>query len=123
MYKRQAKDRAKEQGNSWLDEKIQEKINGKLILSVGQSAKLVVSAKETQILCTGEIVQKAQSQPLSKERIEKQMRKTGNTDFLFDQLEIVLEGEVFLPMQALNELRREGLSLLRDCLLYTSRCV
>ena len=104
-----------------MDEKIQEKINGKLILSVGQSAKLVVSAKETQILCTGEIVQKAQSQPLSKERIEKQMRKTGNTDFLFDQLEIVLEGEVFLPMQALNELRREGLSLLSEGLLKTYR--
>ena len=81
----------------------------------------MVSAKETQILCTGEIVQKAQSQPLSKERIEKQMRKTGNTDFLFDQLEIVLEGEVFLPMQALNELRREGLSLLSEGLLKTYR--
>ena len=116
-----AKDREKDQGNSWLDEKIQEKINGKLILSVGQSAKLVVSAKEMQILCTGEIVQRAQSQPLSKERIEKQMRKTGNTDFLFDQLEIVLEGEVFLPMQALNELRREGLSLLSEGLLKTYR--
>ncbi|MEI3475284.1 MAG: DUF3656 domain-containing protein, partial [Coprococcus comes] len=46
--------------------------------------------------------------------IEKQMRKTGNTEFTFDNLEILIEGNVFLPMQALNELRREGIEELTE---------
>ena len=54
-------------------------------------------------------MQAAQKQPLDPARIEKQMRKTGNTEFTFDNLEVLIEGNVFLPMQALNELRREGI--------------
>lgn len=42
------------------------------------------------------------------------MRKTGNTEFTFDNLEILIEGNVFLPMQALNELRREGIEELTE---------
>ncbi len=53
-------------------------------------------------------------QPLDPARIEKQMRKTGNTEFTFDNLEILIEGNVFLPMQALNELRREGIEELTE---------
>ncbi len=56
--------------------------------------------------CTGQEVQEAQKQPLDPKRIEKQMRKTGNTEFVFERLKIHTEGNVFLPMQALNELRR-----------------
>ena len=56
----------------------------------------------------------AQKQPLDPARIEKQMRKTGNTEFTFDNLEILIEGNVFLPMQALNELRREGIEELTE---------
>ena len=48
------------------------------------------------------------------ERIEKQMRKTGNTEFVFERLKIHTEGNVFLPMQALNELRREGIKELTE---------
>ena len=59
-------------------------------------------------------VQAALKQPLDPARIEKQMRKTGNTEFTFDNLEILIEGNVFLPMQALNELRREGIEELTE---------
>ena len=91
----------------WQDIKVQEKINGILTLSVGNRAKLTVE-------CIGQEVQAAQKQPLDPARIEKQMRKTGNTEFTFDNLEILIEGNVFLPMQALNELRREGIEELTE---------
>ena len=42
------------------------------------------------------------------------MRKTGNTEFVFERLKIHTEGNVFLPMQALNELRREGIKELTE---------
>ena len=98
----------------WQDIKVQEKINGILTLSVGNRAKLTVSCGDVTVECIGQEVQAAQKQPLDSARIEKQMRKTGNTEFTFDNLEILIEGNVFLPMQALNELRREGIEELTE---------
>lgn len=98
----------------WQDIKVQEKINGILTLSVGNRAKLTVSCGDVTVECIEQEVQAAQKQPLDPARIEKQMRKTGNTEFTFDNLEILVEGNVFLPMQALNELRREGIEELTE---------
>lgn len=98
----------------WQDIKVQEKINGILTLSVGNRAKLTVSCGDVTVECIGQEVQAALKQPLDPARIEKQMRKTGNTEFTFDNLEILVEGNVFLPMQALNELRREGIEELTE---------
>ena len=98
----------------WQDIKVQEKINGILTLSVGNRAKLTVSCGDVTVECIGQEVQAAQKQPLDPARIEKQMRKTGNTEFTFDNLENLIEGNVFLPMQALNELRREGIEELTE---------
>ena len=98
----------------WQDIKVQEKINGILTLSVGNRAKLTVSCGDVTVECIGQEVQAAQKLPLDPARIEKQMRKTGNTEFTFDNLEILIEGNVFLPMQALNELRREGIEELTE---------
>ena len=98
----------------WQDIKVQEKINGILTLSVGNRAKLTVSCGDVTVECIGQEVQAAQKQPLDPARIEKQMRKTGNTEFTFDNLEILIEGNVFLPMQALNELRRKGIEELTE---------
>lgn len=90
------------------------KINGILTFSVGKRAKLTVSYGNITVECTGQEVQEAQKQPLDPKRIEKQMRKTGNTEFVFERLKIHTEGNVFLPMQALNELRREGIKELTE---------
>ena len=98
----------------WQDIKVQEKINGILTLSAGNRAKLTVSCGDVTVECIGQEVQAAQKQPLDPARIEKQMRKTGNTEFTFDNLEILVEGNVFLTMQALNELRREGIEELTE---------
>lgn len=97
--------------------KIQEKINGKLILSPGNRAKLMLTCSHTDVECEGMQVQEALKQPLQKERIERQMKKTGGTEFEFSHLDISADGNVFLPMQALNELRREGIRKLEEKML------
>lgn len=65
----------------------------------------------------GEKPQKAQNQPASPERLEKQIRKTGNTPFRMENLETHLQGQVFVPVQSLNELRRQGLEALKESIL------
>ena len=102
------------------DHKLQEKINGNLILSQGKRAKLILEYRGLRIECEGETVQKAANQPLDPIRAEKQMRKTGNTEFQFDRLQVETEGGIFLPMHALNELRRRGIQELTEGIL--SKC-
>lgn len=104
---------------------LQEKINGKLILSPGKSATLTLYAdtagKKAQVTVSGDTVQEAQSRPLAREQLLKQMKKTGNTEFAFQDLEIHTEGEIFLPLQSLNALRRAGLEKLEDAITTSFR--
>ncbi|MGF0034198.1 peptidase U32 family protein [Bariatricus sp. SGI.154] len=99
------------------DFKLQEKINGNLILSLGERAKLILEYGDCRVEYEGAMPEQAMRQPLDAARVEKQMRKTGNTEFVFDRLEVTVRGELFLPMQALNELRREGIERLSECIL------
>ena len=94
--------------------KIQEKINGKLTFSPGNRVKLVIEYQNLTLECEGPIPEPALRQPLEKARVEKQMRKTGNSEFQFDSMEVSMEGRLFLPMQAVNELRRKALEQLTE---------
>lgn len=100
-----------------LNRKVKEKINGKLILSTEDSAKLELYYQDKRIVVYGEKAEEAMNQPMDADRIEKQMRKTGNTEFEFDKLEIEVIGKVFIPMQQLNELRRCALESLQQAIL------
>ncbi len=66
------------------------------------------------VTCTGEIVKEAINQPLTKEKIEEQIKKTGNSPFKIRKVDILWDGSVFLPIRALNELRRNALAALED---------
>ena len=103
------------------DAKNKEKINGKLILNEGESAKLSIVYKDLCVECEGAVVQTALKQPLDKERIDRQMRKTGTTEFSFEQLAIEIHGNIFMPMQALNELRRRAIEALEERILEVHR--
>lgn len=97
------------------DIRIQEKIYGFLRLSIGKPATLVVRREDISVEIQSEqIVQAAAKSPLDETRVRKNMMKTGNTDFVFEQLDIEIEGNVFLPVQQLNEMRREALDTLRE---------
>lgn len=98
----------------YVTSKKKQKINGKLILSVHDFVKLTVSNGNFSVKVQGDEVQEARNQPIERERIDKQMRKTGNTEFEFDELDIEINGNIFLPMQNLNELRRKALLMLQE---------
>lgn len=106
---------------SIIEQKIKEKIKGKLRLSTKNPAKLTLEYKDIRIEVTGDTPQEAMNQPVDVERVDKQMRKTGNTPFEFDELQIELDGSVFMPMQSLNELRRTALETLESEILRTYR--
>ena len=96
----------------FVNGKIKERICGTFRLYPQEAATLTVKCRDAEITVAGEKAQEALSQPMSRERIEKQLRKTGNTEFEFSFLKVEIGEKVFLPMQSLNELRREALETL-----------
>ena len=112
---------------TWVKKKLQEPICGCLELTPNEEAKLTLMMtgawkkrnpeEMIQAVVYGQEVQPAKNQPMTRETISRQIKKTGNTPFVFEEVTIVLNGDVFLPLQALNELRRKGLEELEKQIL------
>ena len=102
---------------NFVEKQIKEPVVGTALLEEGKNASLVLTACGHNAAVTGELVQTAQNQPASEEKVRKQLDKTGNTPFYFEKLDIKIIGNVFLPVQALNDLRRRGMEALENEIL------
>lgn len=101
----------------FLNREIQEKINGNLILSKENPARFVLQYQGETVSVEGEVVQAAKTRPLMRTEVENRMRKTGGTEFVFENLDVAMDEDAFLPVGALNQLRRDGLEALKGKLL------
>ncbi len=98
----------------YVEAKLPVKADASLYLSEESPAVLTVSAGEhTFTVQSEERVQHAQKQPLEVAGVRARMLKTGNTEFVFENMDIYMDESVFLPMQQLNSLRRMALEGLR----------
>ena len=111
----------RETGERFLNCEIQEKMNGILKLSKENPAVLVLQYKGEAVTVTGDLVQKAKSRPMEQSVIEEKMRKTGGSGFAFETLRIEMEDDIFIPVGALNQLRRDGIAALAEKLLEKCR--
>ena len=97
--------------------KIKEKIHGNLILSPESPVILEITCKDQTVTAMGGEVQFAKNQPMEEQRIRQQMEKLGNTDFQWEDLNIEINGRIFVPVKVLKEVRRDALSQLREALI------
>ena len=65
----------------------------------------------------GDIVLVAQNRPLTEEVVTEKLTKTGNTPFVFENLEVTMDDDIFMPVNQLNQLRRGALEALEEALL------
>lgn len=79
--------------------------NKKMILSVSDGTNIV----EVESLNP---VESSINNPSTKEQIMKQLKKTGNTIFEFENIVIILNDNLFIPIKELNDLRRKALEQL-----------
>lgn len=64
------------------------------------------------------IINKAQNSQTTLERIKKQLSKLGQTVYEYENLEILKDNNIFVPINIINELRREILLKLDELRLY-----
>lgn len=85
-----------------------------IFLRQGFPAKLSAVCGGVRVEKEGMAVMTAQKKPLSQEDVERQLCKTGGSHFRPGKRTVFLEENVFLPVSALNDLRRQTLDLLYD---------
>ncbi|MDK2903097.1 MAG: family peptidase [Clostridiales bacterium] len=61
-----------------------------------------------------EIVQQAEHAPLQKERITEQINRVGDMPFRFNNIEVKLSPNAWLPVSAINDMRRQTLEQLAE---------
>lgn len=92
-----------------------------LSISQGQSGEIMLKAsvadgQGSQAGLTACVSKQSEAvQPLTAERVEQQLRKTGGTPFQADQISV--DGSICLTVAELNDLRRQLLDLIGDQLV------
>ena len=102
---------------AYVEAELKESVMGHVILETGKPSVMTLSCSGVEVTVNGQAPEAAQKQPMTEEKVLKQLNKTGNTPFSFEHLGAELKGEMFLPVQALNELRRQGMELLEQSVL------
>lgn len=106
-----------ELGERYLLQNCKEKIKGDLRITEDGTAILELSCRGIRVSVSDVCAQIASGNPTSAETIRRQLLKTGNTPFEFAELEISAGEDLFIPVSALNALRREGLGRLQETIL------
>lgn len=102
---------------TYVEAVVKEPVTGRVTVKEGQPVSLLLERGGCSVTVFGAEVQAAKNQPMTEEKIEKQIGKTGSTPFYFKDLVVETDGNPFLPVQELNDLRRRGFTELMAALL------
>lgn len=92
-------------------------VRGKLTCAEGKPLTFILNALGKEVCSKGIVVEHAKQRCVTKDELQKSISKFGNTFFELEQIDICLEGECFVPVSALNELRRNASEmLLHSCI-------
>lgn len=97
-------------------------LNAKIIIKENLPISLKVWSEEgfyknLEFTFSSIIPENALNNPTSKQTIIKQISKTGNTQFEFKNIDIVLDDNLFIPTSILNDLRRNAINGLENSVL------
>lgn len=78
----------------------------KVIAKCGSNLSIKISDGENEIIKEGSTVEKSKTSPITKERIEIQLKKLGNTPFITNNINIEMDNDIFISIGEINEIRR-----------------
>lgn len=110
--------KSKGEANKTIDRKLITELSNvtelKIKVNVSIEAKkkmplnLKISDGINEVVTTASIVEQSINRPTTKEEIEKQISKMGDTPFYIDRINVITDNDIFVPIKSLNELRRNA---------------
>lgn len=101
----------------YVGQKSQIPVTATLLIYKGQALEFYVNSQDYHAYVSLGEVQEAKNKPLTVEDVRERMNKTGESSFYFEQLEIQMDDDVFVPNGILNQLRRDALAKLEEEML------
>ncbi len=104
----------------YLDKRPSVKVIIKAVFRVGQNAMVTFIHADKPYLqaeVVGDMVSPAMKQPISEDNIRKQLGKLGDTVFQTSSIQIEADSNAFYPLKAINELRRQAISVLENLII------
>lgn len=98
----------------YLNNKPKHKISLTAEFIVSKPIYISIDYNNIKVEQCGNIVQKALNAPISEDKLRKQLMKFGDTDFVVDNMSIVTDGNGFLPVKDINEVRRACVDMLYE---------
>lgn len=95
-----------------LKEKKKENLKGKIILRAKECAKLWIDNGCDSVWTKGPVIEKAKKQGADRKQIMKQLSKTGETHYQFQEIQVEMDENIFVPGSVLKKLRREAFAAL-----------
>ena len=89
-------------------------VTGEAFFHAGKAAVFCVEGNGVEVTVKGTVVQSAIKQPMTEESIRKQLEKCGGTPFWIKRLHVETDGNAFMPLKELNEIRRQAFVLLEE---------
>lgn len=84
----------------------------KVIASFGKKIQLEITDHKNTVIVEEDIIEKATGIGTSKNRILEQLSKLGDTPFILENSNLLVEEGIFIPISKINELRRKAISQL-----------
>lgn len=102
---------------AYLDQDKRRSITGCLTARLGEKLTLTLSDQNITVSVTHDLVQEAMKQPMTKEKLAAPLEKLGDTLYFMENLKIISDENIFVPVAWLNELRREAIQRLQAAVI------
>ncbi len=93
------------------------KASARAVLRAGSPMLFTAACGNFRAEKEGLQVQKASNRPVSREDVLQRLKKSGNSSFSLEEIELDMDDGIFIPLGAVNALRREVLDSLREEML------
>lgn len=100
-------------------------IKGVFYAAEGEKSYLKVTCGADEYIVYGDVCDTALKNPATKESVSKSIMQTGNTQFEFEKLDILIGNGLFIPVGMLKKMRREALTGIENQIIskYRRNCV
>ena len=107
--------------DKYINQDMKQPVKGYLRARIGERLQLSLEANNHYVTAYHNMVEPAIKQPMTKERLQASIDKLGDTMFYFEELDIQLDNNIFVPVSCLNEIRREAVTLLTNEIIESFR--
>ena len=106
----------------YIEQETKVPVKGCFCAHVGDNAVLKLSVGGVcTMIRSSQPLERATGRPMDTATVARQLNKLGDTDFIFESLDIDIDDDVFLVIGELNRMRREGIAELKALFLDTFR--